>query len=496
MFGFDLVVSRSVAHALEVLADHPHAMPVAGATDFIPAVRAGRWRPQLAVDISRLEDLRYLDRSGSSLEIGALTSHAELASSPLVRQFIPVLAEAAGCVGDGQVRARATLGGNLCTASPAADTVPALLVLDASVRLLSRAGERCLRLEDFLQGPGRTALAPGELLAGVTVPLPPAGSGMAFEKLGRRKVLACSVVNAAALLAPLGGLAGEEGCIHHARLALGAVAPVAVRCRPSEECLVGRPPDAAVFDEAAAAAVRSIQPIGDVRASAEYRRAVSVPLARRCLWRAWQAAGGRTPSTVGAIHELPQSGAVVRVGAIRPPLVAPARRGELPLRAGEANREHQISLTVNGQLHNLAAGGAATLLELLRDQLGLTGTKDGCGEGDCGACTVIVDGQAVKSCLVLAVQAHGSAVTTVEGLAGADGCLHPLQIAFAEAGAVQCGYCTPGMLMAALALLDARPRPTPGEVRAALAGNLCRCTGYAKIVAAVQQAARVMEARP
>jgi carbon-monoxide dehydrogenase medium subunit len=315
-----------------------------------------------------------------------------------------------------------------------------------------------------LQGPGRTVLAPGELLAGVTIPLPPAGSGMAFEKQGRRKALACSVVNAAALLAV------EDGCIHRARLALGAVAPVVVRCRASEECLRGQRFGGAVLDEAAQAVVQSIHPISDVRASAEYRRAVSVPLARRCLLRAWQAADGWHGSRVGAIHELP-----------------PRIHGR------PAYQPYRITLTVNSQLYDIVAGGATTLLELLRDQLGLTGTKDGCGEGDCGACTVIVDGQAVKSCLVLAAQAHGSRITTVEGLSAPDGSLHPLQIAFAEAGAVQCGYCTPGMLMAARALLDAHPQPTPADVRAALSGNLCRCTGYAKIVAAVQEAARRME---
>jgi len=151
---------------------------------------------------------------------------------------------------------------------------------------------------------------------------------------------------------------------------------------------------------------------------------------------------------------------------------------------------HSIQITVNGQLHLVRVSGTTTLLELLRNQLHLTGTKDGCGEGDCGACTVLLDGQAVKSCLVLAVQADGSRVTTVEGLAPEGDRPHPLQEAFVEAGAVQCGYCTPGMLMAAKALLDANPEPTRDEIRAALAGNLCRCTGYAKIVTAVEQAAQ------
>lgn len=156
---------------------------------------------------------------------------------------------------------------------------------------------------------------------------------------------------------------------------------------------------------------------------------------------------------------------------------------------------HTISITVNERPYQVVVAGNSTLLQLLRDTLGLTGAKDGCAEGDCGACTVILNGRAVKSCLVLAVQAEGASVLTVEGLAGPDGSLHPLQAAFLEAGAVQCGYCTPGMLMAAKALLDANPRPTQQEIRVALSGNLCRCTGYVKVFEAVELAAARMANR-
>lgn len=132
-----------------------------------------------------------------------------------------------------------------------------------------------------------------------------------------------------------------------------------------------------------------------------------------------------------------------------------------------------------------------SLLEVLRDQLGLTGTKEGCAAGDCGTCTVILDDEPVNSCMVLAFQADGRRVTTVEGLAE-DGKLHPLQESFIKHGAVQCGYCTPGMLMSAKALLDKDPNPDRQTIREAMAGNLCRCTGYYKIIEAVEDAARVM----
>ena len=148
-----------------------------------------------------------------------------------------------------------------------------------------------------------------------------------------------------------------------------------------------------------------------------------------------------------------------------------------------------LALRVNGEEHRLLAAVHRTLLEVLREDLGLTGTKHGCELGECGTCTVLVDGQPQLSCLLLPVQLEGREITTVEGMGTASE-LDPLQRAFVELGAAQCGYCTPGMLLAARALLDASPRPARDEIREALAGNLCRCTGYAKILEAVELAAR------
>ena len=148
-----------------------------------------------------------------------------------------------------------------------------------------------------------------------------------------------------------------------------------------------------------------------------------------------------------------------------------------------------IRMTVNGRPVALSVDPERTLLELLREDLGLTGTKQGCGIGECGACTVLLDGDAVPSCLILAAQADGCSVLTVEGL-DADGRLDPLQEAFIRHGAVQCGFCTPGMLMSAKALLLKNPHPTEEDIRTALSGNLCRCTGYQQIIDAVASAAK------
>jgi carbon-monoxide dehydrogenase small subunit len=146
--------------------------------------------------------------------------------------------------------------------------------------------------------------------------------------------------------------------------------------------------------------------------------------------------------------------------------------------------KYLVEIRVNGSPHELYVAPQRTLAEMLREDLGLIGVKQGCGEGECGACTVLLDGLPVSSCLVLAVEATGCEVTTIEGVAGADG-LHPLQQSFVENGAIQCGFCTPGMIISSKALLDENPDPTEFEIRKAISGNLCRCTGYQKIVDAV-----------
>jgi len=151
-----------------------------------------------------------------------------------------------------------------------------------------------------------------------------------------------------------------------------------------------------------------------------------------------------------------------------------------------------IHMEVNGTAYSLGVSPSAVLLDVLRETLGLKGTKRGCGQGQCGTCTILLDGRPVNSCILLAVQADGRKIVTIEGLA-IPGNLHPIQEAFVHEGAVQCGFCTPGMILSAKALLDANPSPSEEEIRTALSGNLCRCSGYVKIIRAVQRAAEAME---
>jgi carbon-monoxide dehydrogenase small subunit len=151
-----------------------------------------------------------------------------------------------------------------------------------------------------------------------------------------------------------------------------------------------------------------------------------------------------------------------------------------------------IELNINGRVYEVPVNPRDLLVDVIRKKVGLTGTKKGCGQGDCGACTVLVDGKAVLSCLTLAITCQGKKITTIEGLAAQDGQLHPIQQSFVDHGAVQCGFCTSGMILSSKALLDSNPNPSREEIKRAIAGNLCRCTGYKKIVEAVEAASETI----
>ena len=157
--------------------------------------------------------------------------------------------------------------------------------------------------------------------------------------------------------------------------------------------------------------------------------------------------------------------------------------------------KQEIELKVNGELFKMQVEPRRTLLEVLRENLGLTGTKESCNKGDCGACTVLVDGKPVLSCLTLAIEVQGKDILTIEGLAGEDGVLDPIQQAFVDHGALQCGFCAPGMIMSAKALLDRNPNPTEDEIKEGISGNLCRCTGYITIIEAIEVAAKSIGGR-
>ena len=463
------ITPSEIDQALELLREYgPRARIVAGATDLILELERGQ-RPQVEVliDITRIPGLAeiYEDEAGW-VHLGPLVTHNHCAGSALIQQRAFALARACWEVGAPQIRNRGTVAGNLVTASPANDSISPLMALGAQLELASSIGKRVVPLEDFYTGVRKTVLEPGELVSDIRFPLPAGGARSTFYKLGLRRAQAISVVNVAVVLE----FDGQQ--VSKAALTLGSVAPVILHARAAEAFLTGNTLSEATIDEAADLAASEASPIDDLRGSATYRREMVRRGTRRALR---QLADGAE-----------------REGFPEKPVMlwGPGPyRSDAP-KLGPFEHPGTIETTINGVSYSFDDGHESTLLRLLREQAGLIGTKEGCAEGECGACTVYLDGVAVMACMVPAPRAHRAEIVTIEGLASGE-TLHPVQQGFVEEAAVQCGYCTPGFIMSAAMLLDERPDPGLSEIQQALTGNLCRCTGYYKIVSAVERAAEL-----
>src|SRR5438270_4116608 len=301
-----------------------------------------------------------------------------------------------------------------------------------------------------------------------------------FLRLGLRRAQAISVIDFAIVLtffaplarkqfAPLARKQDEE-VITDARITLGSLAPTIVHARTVETYLRGKALDEAICREAGQLALNDASPIGDVRGSATYRQATLAALVTQALQQIAEGKQAEGWMAQPVLLDADSALSEAKVESTPPP-------GPF---AGT------IATVINGKPYLIANAQRKTLLNMLREDAGLTGSKEGCAEGECGACTVWLNEQAVMSCLVPAVQAHNSRITTIEGLAAegeSEGAaygsgLHPLQQALIDCGAVQCGFCIPGMLMAGAKLLEERPQPSLDDTLIALSGNICRCTGY------------------
>lgn len=461
------IIVKSIDEAAELLSRYSKsAKLIAGGTDLVLEIeRGGHKDITTIIDLSRVPDSDKVSIDENNIiHIGPMVTHNGCLRSEIIQKYGQCLYEACEQVGSPQIRNRGTVAGNIATASPANDTISALMVLDASLELTSSKGKRLVSITDFFVGPRKTVMQPDELISDIQFLAPKKNQHSSFLKDGLRNAQAISIVNASVFLEI------EEGLIKNARIALGAVGPTVFRATVAESYLVGKKPEEDVFYQAGDLAAESATPISDIRASDNYRRKMVAIHVKRALDKA--------VSNDSEINTHP----IVLWGK--------APSANLPINDDTVEFENNsiFEININGKNYQIKDAFEKNLLDLLRENVLLTGTKEGCGEGECGACTVYMDGVAVLACLIPAPRAHNCSIITVEGISENDN-LHKVQQAFIEEGAVQCGYCTPGFVMSAAKLLEEKNSPSEMDIETAISGNLCRCTGYYKIVKAIEKAA-------
>lgn len=468
-FNYFRPTTLEAAHAL-MEQFKGQARYVAGGTDLIVQVKQRAIAPEALISLSGIEGLKGIHGNGG-LTLGAMTLFREIERTPMVLQHCQALGQAVCVLANPQVRNVATVGGNLCNGAPSADCAPPLMVMEAILKLEGPGGEREVPIVDFFKGPGQHCMDTSEVMTGICLPEPKAGTGSAFVKEGRVQQ-DIAIANAAALVVM------EGRTCRKCRLSVGAVAPTPLRLTDIEARVEGEEIGPELLEEVARLTQKAVRPITDVRSTEAYRRQISGVLLKRAL----QAA--TTDARKDKVSETPSQ--------TRVPVTMDLQGKTYKGSAGEdeSGGKREIGFTLNGYAVSVEVEPHKMLLNLLRDHLGLKGTKEGCGQGECGACTVLVDGISVDSCLYPAFEVAGKSVTTIEGLLSEGNRLDPLQESFVAHGGVQCGFCTPGMIMSAKALLNENPAPTEADIRKGISGNLCRCTGYVQIVESIQEAAQ------
>lgn len=483
-----LYEAETVQDAIRLLQEHPEAQIIAGGSDVLVQMREGKRAGAELVSIYGLDDLRgvTLEEDGT-LRIGSLTSFSHITQDPLIQKYIPVLGEAVDMVGGPQIRNIGTIGGNTCNGVTSADSASTLFAWDAVIELTGPEGVRRIPIRDFYIKAGKVDLQPGEIQTGILIRKESyEGYAGHYIKYAMRNAMDIATLGCSVNVK----LTADKKRFEDIRIAYGVAGPVPMRAVHAEEAGRGLEVTDENIEKIGDTVLQDVTPRDSWRASKAFREHISKVLCKRALKEAVKRATGYEGyAGVTGADGVDEAGDAA--GGRNETASEDGRAGirlHSIMKDPTSQRQYKlIRCRINGVERETMVDARASLTDMLRNDYSLTSVKKGCEVGECGACNVIIDGECYNSCIYLAAWADGKDILTLEGLMGPNGELSDIQQAFIDEAAVQCGFCTPGVIMSAVEILESGKEYTRDELRKLLSGHLCRCTGYENILNAVEK---------
>lgn len=475
--------AKSVDDAVRLLLEYPQAQIIAGGSDVLVQMREGKRAGAELVSIYGLDELRgvVMEEDGT-IRIGSLTSFSHITKDPIIQKYINVLGEAVDMVGGPQIRNIGTIGGNTCNGVTSADSASTLFAWDAVIELAGPDGIRRIPIKDFYIKAGKVDLRPGEIQTAILIPREAyEGYEGYYIKYAMRNAMDIATLGCSVNVK----LSEDKKTFTDVRIAYGVAGPVPMRAVHAEAAGRGLEVTDENIEKIGDTVLEDVTPRDSWRASKAFREHISKLLCKRALREAVRRAGGMTE------EQSPEVSNSKTVEALEKKEQTEASSGascHMIMTDAESGKQYKlVRCRINGVERETMVDVRASLTDMLRNDYSLTSVKKGCEVGECGACNVIIDGECYNSCIYLAVWADGKEIRTLEGLMGPDGELSDIQQAFIDEAAVQCGFCTPGVIMSAVEILESGKEYTRDELRKQLSGHLCRCTGYENILNAVEK---------
>ena len=486
--------AKSVDDAVRLLLEYPQAQIIAGGSDVLVQMREGKRAGAELVSIYGLDELRgvVMEEDGT-IRIGSLTSFSHITKDPIIQKYINVLGEAVDMVGGPQIRNIGTIGGNTCNGVTSADSASTLFAWDAVIELAGPDGIRRIPIKDFYIKAGKVDLRPGEIQTAILIPREAyEGYEGYYIKYAMRNAMDIATLGCSVNVK----LSEDKKTFTDVRIAYGVAGPVPMRAVHAEAAGRGLEVTEENIGKIGDTVLEDVTPRDSWRASKAFREHISKLLCKRALREAVRRAGGViSEESQAAIAPNTSDNENAGTGEKKeaPASISGASEGSETAKHtimtdSESGKQYKlVRCRINGVERETMVDVRASLTDMLRNDYSLTSVKKGCEVGECGACNVIIDGECYNSCIYLAVWADGKEIRTLEGLMGPDGQLSDIQQAFIDEAAVQCGFCTPGVIMSAVEILESGKEYTRDELRKQLSGHLCRCTGYENILNAVEK---------